>query len=117
MVRFAVIGFAVFGLSIACGSSRRDHFGDNAAGTADPGGSGGLAAGGRGGAAGRGGAGGTGGMSSGGTGGDFVEPPTDGGMTDADPECQREVSLQAVTLGEPAPFDLIIVADHSGSLS
>lgn len=33
------------------------------------------------------------------------------------PECQRDVSLTAVTLGTPAPFDLVIVADHSQSLA
>ena len=31
--------------------------------------------------------------------------------------CQRDVSLTAVTLGTPAPFDLVIVADHSQSLA
>lgn len=39
-----------------------------------------------------------------------------GGGSDS-PECQRDVSLQAVTLGTPAPFDLVIVADHSQSLA
>ncbi len=32
-------------------------------------------------------------------------------------DCERQVALQAVTLGEPAPFDLVIVADHSMSLA
>jgi len=32
-------------------------------------------------------------------------------------ECEREVSLLPVTLGEPQPFDLVIVADHSASLA
>src|SRR6185295_3732443 len=32
-------------------------------------------------------------------------------------DCEREVTLQAVVLGEPAPFDLVIVADHSQSLA
>jgi hypothetical protein len=32
-------------------------------------------------------------------------------------DCERELTLQAVTLGEPPPFDLIIVADHSMSLA
>ncbi len=32
------------------------------------------------------------------------------------PECERELSFEAVILGEPAPFDLIVVADHSDSL-
>jgi hypothetical protein len=31
--------------------------------------------------------------------------------------CEREITLQAVQLGEPAPFDLVIVADHSMSLA
>src|SRR5512140_3142168 len=31
--------------------------------------------------------------------------------------CRRDVSLTAVTIGAPAPFDLIIVADHSQSLA
>jgi hypothetical protein len=31
--------------------------------------------------------------------------------------CEREVSLQPVTLGAPQPFDLVIVADHSDSLA
>lgn len=39
-----------------------------------------------------------------------------GGSEDG-PDCAREVTLQAVQLGEPAPFDLVIVADHSMSLS
>ncbi|MDQ2646673.1 MAG: hypothetical protein M3020_22890 [Myxococcota bacterium] len=33
------------------------------------------------------------------------------------PECLREVTLTGVTLLEPPPFDLVIVADHSGSLA
>lgn len=32
-------------------------------------------------------------------------------------DCERDVSLTAVTLGAPAPFDLVIVADHSQSLA
>lgn len=31
--------------------------------------------------------------------------------------CERDVSLTAVVLGAPAPFDLVIVADHSESLA
>ncbi|HEX6766896.1 MAG TPA: hypothetical protein VF103_15480 [Polyangiaceae bacterium] len=53
-----------------------------------------------------------GGAARGGTGGTIT---LDGGDDDAG--CRRDVSLQAVTLGEPAPFDLVIVADHSGSLA
>ncbi len=48
---------------------------------------------------------------SGGTGGLLIDAGDD------DAGCRRDVALQAVTLGEPAPFDLIIVADHSGSLA
>lgn len=33
------------------------------------------------------------------------------------PECMREVTLTGVTLTAPPPFDLVIVADHSGSLA
>ena len=33
------------------------------------------------------------------------------------PECRRDVTLTGVTLLEPPPFDLVIVADHSGSLA
>jgi hypothetical protein len=65
-------------------------------------------------AAGRGGHGGSSGGSggSGGSaGGIVVEAGGEGG------DCAREVTLQAVILGEPAPFDLVIVADHSGSLA
>ena len=34
-----------------------------------------------------------------------------------DAGCRRDVSLKAVTLGEPPPFDVVIVADNSDSLS
>ena len=33
--------------------------------------------------------------------------------TEADAGCRRDVSLTAVTVGAPPPFDLIIVADNS----
>lgn len=33
------------------------------------------------------------------------------------PECMRDVTLTGVTLTAPPPFDLVIVADHSGSLA
>jgi hypothetical protein len=74
------------------------------------GGSGGTSVGG-GGGAGTGGRGG-GGRAGGGSGGSIVVG--DAGMDGA---CEREVTLQAVVLGEPAPFDLVIVADHSDSLA
>ncbi len=32
-------------------------------------------------------------------------------------QCEREVSFEAVVLGTPPPFDVVIVADHSESLS
>lgn len=35
----------------------------------------------------------------------------------ADAGCRRDVSLKAVTLGKPPPFDVVIVADNSDSLS
>jgi hypothetical protein len=57
-----------------------------------------------------------GGGSNGGMGGlnVSVAGASDGGASD---DCEREVTLQAVKLGEPAPFDLVIVADHSMSLA
>jgi hypothetical protein len=58
--------------------------------------------------------GGTAGGGRGGTGGAIVE--TTGG-TAGGVECQREVTLTAVTIGDPPPFDLVIVADHSDSLA
>jgi hypothetical protein len=44
----------------------------------------------------------------------FEDPPGDG---DGDSQCDREVRLAEVEVGEPSPFDVIIVADHSDSLS
>lgn len=53
-------------------------------------------------------------QSDGGADGGQVEISEDGG----DPnQCERVVELQAVTLGEAPPFDVVIVADHSDSLS
>jgi hypothetical protein len=57
---------------------------------------------------------GSGGMSAGNAGRPTVEPPPEGGAAN---ECRRDVTFAAVVLGEPAPFDLIVVADHSGSLA
>jgi hypothetical protein len=37
--------------------------------------------------------------------------------SDIDAGCHRDISLTAVTLGAPQPFDLVIVADNSDSLS
>src|SRR5262252_6915161 len=34
-----------------------------------------------------------------------------------DAGCRRDVSLKAVTFGKPPPFDVVIVADNSDSLS
>jgi len=61
-------------------------------------------------------AGGSAGGSNGGTGGLSVgvAGSSNGGASE---DCEREVTLQAVKLGEPAPFDLVIVADHSMSLA
>ncbi len=91
--------------TMGCGESQRQ--GGSARAT---GGSGGADDGGKGGA---GSAGtGVGGSAGGGSGGDIFVG--EGGMDGA---CEREVTLQAVVLGEPAPFDLVIVADHSDSLA
>jgi hypothetical protein len=95
-------------LAVACGASSRVDPPEGSGAV----GSGGVATGGRGGITGGTGGGGRGG--NGGTGGAFVE--TTGGM-DGGVECQRDVTLTAVTLGDPPPFDLIIVADHSDSLA
>jgi hypothetical protein len=83
---------------LACGSTHRAQPGERS-----------LGSGGRGGIAGGGGRGG--------------HPSGSGGsvtlMTDAGAggDCERDVTLQAVVIGEPAPFDLVIVADHSQSLA
>ncbi len=61
------------------------------------------------------GKGGSSGNALGGTAGRTPIEVTEGGA--AGSECEREVTLQAVVLGEPGPFDLIIVADHSDSLA
>ena len=50
----------------------------------------------------------------GGTGGISLGLSGEGG---AGAQCERNVSLTAVTLGEPQPFDLIIVADNSDSVA
>src|SRR5690606_24930563 len=57
---------------------------------------------------------GTGGASSGGRVAITAGPSVTG--SGGGPECERELSFEAVILGEPAPFDLIVVADHSDSL-
>jgi hypothetical protein len=102
-MRFLLVGLAA-AVAIACGASTRHgpSEGTGATGSAGvaTGGSGGATGGGRGGA--------------GGSGGTIVE--TTGG-TDGGVECQRDVTLTAVTLGDPPPFDLVIVADHSDSLA
>ncbi|HEY3498650.1 MAG TPA: hypothetical protein VGK73_28360 [Polyangiaceae bacterium] len=84
-----------------CGASKRSGA-EPAEGSA---GSGGAGTGGQGGQAGKGGAG------RGAGGGITVAEAGAGGA------CEREVTLQAVVLGEPQSFDLIIVADHSDSLA
>jgi hypothetical protein len=98
--RPAPVLIAALGVATACGSARSG----GSAGESQSG-SGGMATGG----------GGTGAVAGDAGVGGTVIPPPDAGTEDAG--CRRDVSLEAVTLGEPAPFDLIIVADHSGSLA
>jgi len=43
--------------------------------------------------------------------------PENGGNGGGEDDCQRQVTLEPVTLGGPMPFDLVIVADHSASLA
>ncbi len=98
-----------------CGASRAEHpsHDDGGATGLGTGGSAGVSAGKGGGGTG-GGTGGTGGGSGaqGGSGGDITVSEGGDGTN-----CERDVSLTAVTLSEPAPFDLVIVADHSESLA
>jgi hypothetical protein len=50
----------------------------------------------------------------------FWQPPGDGGtaaIPDLGANCHREVNLTAVSIGRPVPFDVVIVADNSDSLS
>jgi len=50
----------------------------------------------------------------------FWQPPGDGGMgsiPDVAANCHRQVNLTAVSIGRPVPFDVVIVADNSDSLS
>src|SRR5213083_2298 len=61
------------------------------------------------------GAGGSGFALPGGVGGGFFVASA--GEAGAGAKCERNVSLAAVTLGEPQPFDLIIVADNSDSVA
>ena len=56
------------------------------------------------------------GGSGGGSGGDALNMAASASETGG-AGCEREVSLQPVRLGEPQPFDLVIVADHSDSLA
>jgi hypothetical protein len=90
-----------------CGTSHRPG-GGLADGDAGKGAAGHAGRGGTGGGGSKGGAGNAGGASGG-----HISVMDAG----AGGECEREVTLQAVVLGEPAPFDLIIVADHSDSLA
>src|SRR4051812_5387813 len=41
----------------------------------------------------------------------------DAGRPVEGPACQRTVNLRAVTISSPVPFDVVIVADNSDSLS
>lgn len=61
------------------------------------------------------GAGGSGFALTGGVGGGFFVASA--GEAGAGAKCERNVSLAAVTLGEPQPFDLIIVGDNSDSVA
>ncbi|HYQ04900.1 MAG TPA: hypothetical protein VER96_39765 [Polyangiaceae bacterium] len=61
------------------------------------------------------GAGGNNPLVTGGAGGGFFVGSSGEAGTGA--KCERNVSLTAVTLGEPQPFDLIIVADNSDSVA
>jgi hypothetical protein len=100
------VGGALFA---GCGASKSSSgLGDGSGGSsaASAGGSSGGGTGGAG-SAGRGGA-----AARGGSGGDLIVEEAGAGGA-----CEREVTLQAVVLGEPAPFDLVIVADHSDSLA
>jgi hypothetical protein len=103
-VRLVVAGAALaLATAAGCGDSKRDHEDGPGAHSL---GSGGSTAPGAGGSAGKGGG-------SPGSGGTVVVAPEAG----AGGECQRQVTLQGVTLGAPEPFDLVIVADHSKSLA
>jgi hypothetical protein len=55
----------------------------------------------------------------GGVGGNGVQLPQsgNGGAAGGGPKCTRVVSLSALAIERPEPFDVVIVADHSGSLS
>lgn len=100
---------------VGCGSSEHPTHGPGTGNGARAGSdatAGSSAHAGNGGSGNRGGSGGKGGTLAGGSGGTVVvEQAGEGGA------CEREVTLQAVVLGEPAPFDLVIVADHSDSLA
>jgi hypothetical protein len=86
---------------VACGASQRDAT-DDASGQG--GSAGQVVSGGASGKAGSAGASGTGGSSAnGGSGGG--------------PTCERPVTFSTVVVERPEPFDVVIVADHSGSLS
>ena len=85
-----------FGLALGCGSSEPGASPVASAGGASGSGTGGSS------------------FSGGAIGGLFTGAGAEAG---AGAECERNVSLTAVTLGEPQPFDLIIVADNSDSLA
>jgi hypothetical protein len=98
---------------VGCGAATKDHGRENDAGTRGLGTGGASLLGG--------GTGGVGGGSTGGTGGGAARGGFGGdlmlGEAGTGTACERDVSLTAVTLSEPEPFDLIIVADHSQSLA
>jgi hypothetical protein len=95
----AALGLAML-TALGCGSAERDQA------TADVGTQG----------SGSGGGSATSGVASGGTSSTGVIMVV--GDTTGNPnECRRVVSLEGVTLGTPPPFDVVIVADNSESLS
>jgi hypothetical protein len=46
-----------------------------------------------------------------------LPPATDARIPDATSSCQRTLNLKAVTISRPVPFDVVIVADNSDSVS
>ncbi|HYQ01880.1 MAG TPA: hypothetical protein VER96_24575 [Polyangiaceae bacterium] len=99
MVRAQFAGISALALVVWLAGCGNSQFGDRGAAGASTAESGGAAGSGR----------------APGGGGAAVLAPGSGGATNAD--CRRDVSLTGVTLSEPEPFDLVIVADNSKSLA
>ena len=102
-MRAVALSLVLAGL-VGCAGSNTTH-GDDDDGSAGNGSSGGS-----GGSAGSGGAAGSGGSAASGTGGGK-------GNAGGGPTCQKEVTFSNVVVEKPEPFDVVIVADHSGSIS